>query len=46
MTCIHGDKCQCLHNQGGKCTTTPKPETVPCLGTVCFNIVSKGAGGK
>ncbi len=46
MNCILGDKCQCLYNQGAICTNTPKPETVPCLGTVCFNIVSKGAGGK
>ncbi|GEM_PF-2146138 len=39
--CIMGSKCQCRSNKSGKCTGTPMPEVVPCLGTVCFNITSK-----
>lgn len=30
----------CIHNAAGDCKDKPKPEYIPCFGTVCFNIVT------
>lgn len=38
--CIIGEKCNCVYNQG-KCVKLPKPETIPCAGTVCWNYTLK-----
>ena len=31
----------CLHNQDGQCLDQPMPKDLGCLGTVCFNIVTR-----
>ncbi|CQR71651.1 hypothetical protein SOV_04440 [Sporomusa ovata DSM 2662] len=31
----------CIHNSAGQCQDKPKPEYIPCFGTVCFNIVTR-----
>lgn len=41
MDCIMGENCNCIFNRTGQCQDKPKPEHIPCLGEVCFNITTK-----
>ena len=44
ILCIMGAKTNCQFNYTGCCQAKPKPESIPCLGTVCMAIVNKTSG--
>jgi hypothetical protein len=46
MKCIMGAETNCIKNKAGNCLGKPEPDSIPCVGQICWGIKQEGQDGR